>query len=118
MISIKEMQNCNRILFQLKKMNTTASCLLLCLRAIYGCSREDHPDPFFTKISSRQTGITFENRITETDSLPFSAFSFIFNDRGVVIGDINKNGLVKKRGYLDIVINTGGPSQLFRVTGK
>lgn len=60
---------------------------------VQGCTFFNQPDPLFSKLSPEQTGITFENTITETDNLIFREFPFIFNGGGVAIGDINNDGL-------------------------
>lgn len=69
------------------------ACLFLLLLGLTGCSFDNGPEPLFSKLSPQQTGISFENTITETDSLTFRDFPFIFNGGGVGIGDINNDGL-------------------------
>jgi enediyne biosynthesis protein E4 len=56
------------------------------------CTKETVPT-LFQKLSSAQTGITFENTITPDDSINVMTDSFIYNGAGVAIGDINNNGL-------------------------
>jgi hypothetical protein len=53
------------------------------------CSRTTR----FRLLSVRSTGIDFENRITETDSLNAENYEYIYNGAGVGIADLNKDGL-------------------------
>jgi len=50
-------------------------------------------EPLFTLLSPRQTGITFENTITTTDSFNVQRDVYIYNGAGVAVGDINNDGL-------------------------
>src|ERR1700710_1138480 len=66
--------------------------LLLCAQLFWlsGCN---HPDTLFQRIASSHSGITFNNRITENDSInPFNVVN-IYNGGGVGIGDFNNDGL-------------------------
>ncbi|MBM1105803.1 VCBS repeat-containing protein [Aurantibacter crassamenti] len=45
----------------------------------------------FTKISSNESGITFNNKIVETDSFNILTSEYIFNGGGVAIGDFNND---------------------------
>ena len=47
----------------------------------------------FKKISSDKTGIHFNNKIKETDSINIIDFSNVYNGGGAGIGDFNKDGL-------------------------
>lgn len=47
----------------------------------------------FRLLSSAETGIDFENKIVETDSLNAANYEYIFNGAGVGIGDLNNDGL-------------------------
>src|SRR3989304_8806596 len=69
--------------------------------------------PRFHLLSSRKTGIDFNNAIVETDSFHIMSYEYIYNGAGVGIGDLNNDGLqdlifagnqVSTRIYL----NTGG----------
>ncbi len=52
-----------------------------------------HPDTLFQNISPSHSGINFDNRITENDSInPFDIVN-IYNGGGVGIGDFNNDGL-------------------------
>lgn len=56
---------------------------------LVSCSKS----PRFQLLSSKQTGIDFNNRIVETDSLNIVTYENIFNGAGVGIGDLNNDGL-------------------------
>ncbi|GAA4464086.1 VCBS repeat-containing protein [Nibrella saemangeumensis] len=50
-------------------------------------------DRLFVQRSSAETNITFNNRLTETDSVNALTFEYMYNGAGVGIGDFNKDGL-------------------------
>ena len=50
-------------------------------------------DPLFTSLETNATGITFENKIAENDSLNILDYIYFYNGGGVAIGDINNDGL-------------------------
>ncbi|HVY75359.1 MAG TPA: VCBS repeat-containing protein [Puia sp.] len=52
-----------------------------------------HPDTLFQQIASGRSGIDFNNRITENDSLNPLDVVNIYNGGGVGIGDFNNDGL-------------------------
>lgn len=65
---------------------------MLCSQLFWLCGC-DHQDTLFENISSARSGITFNNRITENDSInPFDVVN-IYNGGGVGIGDFNNDGL-------------------------
>jgi len=47
----------------------------------------------FTSLAAEQTGIGFENKITDTDTLNILDYLYYYNGGGVAIGDINNDGL-------------------------
>jgi enediyne biosynthesis protein E4 len=47
----------------------------------------------FQLLDSERTGIDFNNRITETDSLTILGFEYLYNGAGVGVGDLNNDGL-------------------------
>jgi len=61
--------------------------LLIC------CSLACRNKPAMELLSSAQTGINFNNRIAETDSINVLDFSNIYNGGGVGVGDFNNDGL-------------------------
>ena len=56
-----------------------------------GCQKEDKK--LFQLLDGKQTGIDFNNQITESDSLNILNTEFIYNGGGVGIGDFNGDGL-------------------------
>ena len=63
--------------------------LILCA----SCRRPAAESPVFKRLSSSQTGITFANTITTSDSLSALTFPYIYNGAGVAVGDIDNDGL-------------------------
>lgn len=47
----------------------------------------------FRLISSKQTGIYFDNSIVETDSFHIMSYEYIYNGAGVGTGDLNNDNL-------------------------
>jgi hypothetical protein len=79
----------------------------ICSVFLISCSES----PKFRLLSSNETGIDFNNSITETDSLNILSYQYIYNGAGVGIGDLNNDGLqdivfagnqVSPRVYLNI----------------
>jgi hypothetical protein len=63
--------------------------LLLCLH--FSCQKKK--ETLFELKASQQTGITFNNRIVETDTFNILTDEYIFNGGGVAVGDFNNDGL-------------------------
>ncbi|MEO6499126.1 MAG: VCBS repeat-containing protein, partial [Mucilaginibacter sp.] len=62
---------------------------LLCILLLFSCKEKTH----FEKISSSHSGITFNNEITENDSInPLDEVN-VYNGGGVGVGDFNNDGL-------------------------
>ncbi len=70
-------------------------CLLFGLLVFFflaGCTKaEDRP--LFKLLGADQTGITFANTITTTDSVNVQSDVYIYNGAGVAVGDIDNDGL-------------------------
>jgi hypothetical protein len=64
--------------------------LLLLLAVPEGC--HEHPT-LFHKLSSAHTGIHFNNRVIENDSVNPIDLEFLYNGGGVGVGDFNRDGL-------------------------
>ncbi len=69
-----------------------------CSRFLLGCflvslcaCSEKNEETLFVLKSSEQTGITFNNRIVETDSSNILTNEYIFNGGGVAVGDFNND---------------------------
>lgn len=75
-------------------MQRFKSARFIVLMASFGlfvsCSEED---TLFEALSPDYTGITFENRIQETDTFNILTEEYIFNGGGVAVADFNLDGL-------------------------
>jgi enediyne biosynthesis protein E4 len=63
--------------------------LVFVTMTIISCSQETR----FRLVKPGDTGIDFENKIVETDSLNAANYEYIYNGAGVGIGDLNNDGL-------------------------
>ncbi len=79
------------MIYKLSTVNCQLSTVFLLLFA-FGC-KNNTPKTLFVSLDSKQTGIEFENTITESDSLNIFNSEFIYNGGGVGIGDLNGDGL-------------------------
>ncbi|WP_282044385.1 FG-GAP-like repeat-containing protein [Winogradskyella flava] len=69
----------------------------------FGCGNNDHDkesnqetkstQKLFTKLASKNTGITFENSLIENDTLNYFTYPYIYMGGGISAGDINNDGL-------------------------
>jgi enediyne biosynthesis protein E4 len=57
-----------------------------------GCGKPDEKK-LFELLSSSHTGVTFQNKLTESDSFNVLSFEYIYNGAGVGVGDVNNDGL-------------------------
>ncbi|MCM5663069.1 VCBS repeat-containing protein [Galbibacter mesophilus] len=65
-----------------------SSCALL-----NSCDSNKKENTLFTKIETSHSRLTFENTITETDSLNILDYEYMYNGAGVGVGDFNGDGL-------------------------
>jgi enediyne biosynthesis protein E4 len=56
-----------------------------------GCQSDK--DKLFELIPSSETNITFQNKLTESDTFNVLSFEYIYNGAGVGVGDVNNDGL-------------------------
>src|SRR5690349_13833664 len=63
---------------------------LLLLALLAGC---DRGRPLFRLLDPGQTGVTFANTITTSDSLNVQTDSYVYNGAGVAVGDVDNDGL-------------------------
>ena len=72
--------------------------LLLCLISLLACndSREPKDDVSGTFVwrSAEETGVNFNNTITETENVNIVSYDYLYNGAGVGVGDFNQDGLV------------------------
>ncbi|WP_375324135.1 VCBS repeat-containing protein [Flagellimonas sp. GZD32] len=62
----------------------------LVIVSVVSCSKKKE-NTLFTQISSNQSGVTFNNKIVETDSFNILTSEYIFNGGGVAVGDFNND---------------------------
>ncbi len=70
--------------------------LLYCLGTVIlfpTCKGKEKSDILFSMMPVSQTGISFENKIADTDTLNILDYLYYYNGGGVAIGDINNDGL-------------------------
>src|SRR5882672_4113243 len=65
-------------------------CVPVVLFIFISCNRSN---TLFKQIPSSQSGITFNNVITENDSMNPLDMEFLYNGGGVAVGDFNRDGL-------------------------
>ena len=56
---------------------------------LFSCTKS----PRFQLLSSKETGIDFNNKIEETDKFNIISFENIYNGAGIGTGDLNNDGL-------------------------
>ncbi len=79
-------------------MKRIVLCTIL-LGVFWSCSTknkdpETTKDKIFEQISERDSGINFQNILTENDSLNYFTYGYIYMGGGVSAGDVNNDGLV------------------------
>src|SRR6186997_1859399 len=72
---------------------STRCVALIPLLWVAGCSTGQQERPLFKLLSPDQTGVTFANTITTSDSLNVQTDVYIYNGAGVGVGDIDNDGL-------------------------
>ncbi len=71
-------------------MRLVGGFLFVCIFLFASCKKKE---PLFQIVDSADSGIDFNNKIVESDSLNILDVSNIYNGGGVGIGDFNKDGL-------------------------
>ena len=66
--------------------------MVMFLLLLAGCGQLDEKT-LFQLLPSSDTGITFKNELTESDSFNVLSFEYIYNGAGVGVGDVNNDGL-------------------------
>jgi hypothetical protein len=67
--------------------------LLFVLISLDGCTMGGKERPLFKLLGPNQTGISFANTITTSDSLNIQTDVYVYNGGGVGVGDIDNDGL-------------------------
>ncbi|MDO5988423.1 VCBS repeat-containing protein [Flavivirga amylovorans] len=80
--------------------NKTLWLYVFCLWMLFGCKKEKakkeiifEKETLFKSLSSKETGISFNNTIEENPGNFFIVYNYAYNGGGVAIGDINNDGL-------------------------
>ncbi|MEM6766032.1 MAG: VCBS repeat-containing protein, partial [Bacteroidota bacterium] len=84
----------------IRGLHTYVCCLSIilfsaCLPAEQETESQQSPTtpPLFTQMSSSQTGITFQNTLTEGLNTNILMYEYFYNGGGVAVGDLNGDGL-------------------------
>ncbi len=67
--------------------------LTLLSLAFMGCNAGKDSNTLFEKISSKHSGITFVNKVENTERMNIFSYRNFYNGGGVALGDINNDGL-------------------------
>tara|TARA_B110000503_G_C7156509_1_gene417599 strand:+ start:136 stop:3477 length:3342 start_codon:yes stop_codon:yes gene_type:complete len=67
------------------------SVFILMFLVLFAC--QPTHEPKFKMLSSEESGISFENKLTENDSLNYFTYTYVYMGGGVSTGDINNDGL-------------------------
>ncbi len=83
-----------------KRLNPVV-LLIIIFFVFFSCKpvKINHEGPLFQKLSSGKTNVTFHNTLTETDTLNYFLYPYIYMGGGVSVGDFNNDGLTDI--YLD-----------------
>jgi enediyne biosynthesis protein E4 len=84
----------------------------LCMVCTLLSACRNQPASLFTLLPAKETGIDFNNRITDTDTLNILDYLYYYNGGGVAIADFNKDGLpdiyfVSNQGSNKLYLNKG-----------
>ncbi|HEY5919197.1 MAG TPA: VCBS repeat-containing protein, partial [Chryseolinea sp.] len=60
---------------------------------LIACQDNQKNSPLFSKVSSSQSGIHFENTLVDSDDFNIIEYLYFYNGGGVALGDINNDGL-------------------------
>jgi len=71
----------------------TSNFLIFLVSFVFVLTSCTEEDTLFRKLKPGRTGITFSNRITESEEYNILAFEYIYNGGGVAVADFNNDGL-------------------------
>ncbi|GGD94831.1 VCBS repeat-containing protein [Planktosalinus lacus] len=84
-------------------LKQTSIILIMLSAFLFSCTKKveeekkepltEKPQALFEYLDSSQTGINFDNKITETERFNFLLYESLYNGAGLAIGDINNDGL-------------------------
>ncbi|MCJ7466741.1 MAG: VCBS repeat-containing protein [Maribacter sp.] len=75
----------------LKKVAAIFSIMVIVLW-LFSCGKNQVPTKLFTKIGAEDSGLNFNNRLIENDSINILDNEFVYNGAGVALGDVNGDG--------------------------
>jgi enediyne biosynthesis protein E4 len=88
---------CLMILTSFKRQSIASASRSMMLATIMAvmthCNPGQKTDPVFQEISSEESGITFQNMVSQDGENNVLTYPYYFNGGGVAIGDINNDGL-------------------------
>ena len=67
---------------------------LLLFTLIVACNTKPRTNTLFNLLPSSETGISFENKLTEDEDFNIIEYLYFYNGGGVAVGDVNNDGLV------------------------
>lgn len=76
--------------FELFRDALVGGCLLVIL---VGCESNRNADHLFYRVPSSESGVEFENTLTNSDDFNIIEYLYFYNGGGVALGDINNDGL-------------------------
>ncbi len=75
-------------------MHRSVLAIILIAILISCTNKENATSTIFTQLSGEETGITFENALSENDSLNYFTYAYLYMGGGISAGDINNDGLI------------------------
>ena len=73
-------------------MTTKLLLFIISISILFSCNKKR--ETLFTRLPTETTGITFTNRIIETNARNVFNFEYLYNGGGVALGDFNNDKLV------------------------
>lgn len=70
--------------------------VFICIMISFSCNKKmshSKKDTLFKTLNSKDTGITFKNKLTENDSVNYFKYGYMYMGGGVAVGDLNNDGL-------------------------
>ncbi|OJV18302.1 MAG: RNA-binding protein [Dyadobacter sp. 50-39] len=94
---------------------TRLSCcwILFTTFVFLGCSEKKNQDTLFQEMTASETGVSFENTITNSEEFNIFNYRNFYNGGGVAIGDVNNDQLpdiylIANQGDNKLFLNKGG----------
>lgn len=72
------------------RVSCSLTLSLLCLSATLTSRAQQ---PLFSLLNAQETGISFNNAVSESEALNILSYEYFYNGGGVAVGDINNDGL-------------------------